>query len=206
MLTFWKRTRAKFLERWGWIQTHAKTTRAKWILFVYTFFEALILPFPTEPFFALIVLANRAKAVWVVVSTTLASTLGATAGYVIGFLFSDFFIQQLLASPDLAQDIEHATLKIGTFAFLAVFLAAIAPVPFTPVILAAGLLRMDFLTFLAASVIGRGLRYGVVALVILFFGEDVINRIRRNGMPFAAGLFTLVLSIAIILFMTNGRG
>ncbi len=176
-----------------------------WEFLIFTFFEALILPIPTEPFFVLLVLAKKHRVALITLVTVIASTLGAVLGYCIGLLFSDFFVNHILMSPRFHHGFEFAVARIETFAFLAVFLAALAPIPFTPVIFAAGLLRVNFGTFMLASVLGRALRYGAVASLVIFFGPEVIDRIRKNIMPFIVGLFVLVLATAIVLFMEHRR-
>ena len=66
----------------------------------------------------------------------------------------------------------------------AVLVAAVTPIPYKVFTILAGVLKLDMKRFLIASIIGRGMRFLSLAVVIFLFGEDLRGKI---------SLFSLVL-------------
>ncbi len=179
-----------------WLTQRVKSKIAWWWLGGYSFLEALILPFPVDPFLAIMVFFNRAKALWLTVITTLTSVFGGMVLY-----FSAMFLYEVLLSPflkflNIEYDLTVAQARINELGFWATFLGAISPIPYTPVALAAGLLGVNFFSFLLASLLGRGIRYGIVSVATLVWGVAVIDKIGRY-----ATVATIILILAIILFV-----
>ena len=74
---------------------------------------------------------------------------------------------------------------------IAVLSAAFTPIPYKVFTIASGILNMNFIQFTLASIIGRGLRFFIVSLVLMFFGESVKKYIE---------LIILGVTIVIIVF------
>ena len=74
---------------------------------------------------------------------------------------------------------------------IAVLFAAFTPIPYKVFTIASGILNMNFIQFTLASIIGRGLRFFIVSLVLMFFGESVKKYIE---------LIILGVTIVIIVF------
>lgn len=90
---------------------------------------------------------------------------------------------------------EAATGKLcGRFeksAFITVFAGAILPppFPFTPVLMAAGIMQCPGKTFLCALPAGRGLRYFALAWLSRSYGRQLIAFVSRN---YRAAMYTLI--------------
>lgn len=175
----WRVIQAGTAERWEWFKERAQTRHARMWLGAYSFFETILIPFPTDPFLAIMVHADRARAVWLTVWTTLTSLIAAAAGYVLALLAFNIFVAPLAASLGIENQIAHASESINQFTFLATFLGAFSPIPFTPVIYAAGFLNVNFFSFILGALVGRGIRYALVTLITIFFGMTVLSRIGR---------------------------
>ena len=78
--------------------------------------------------------------------------------------------------------------EYGSFA---VFFSAFTPVPYKIFTIGSGILKMSFLKFFFVSLLGRGARFFLVSLVLMFFGEAVKTHLE---------LIILSVSILIILF------
>lgn len=188
------------LERWQWFKEHAQTRHARMWLGIYSFFETIIIPFPTDPFLAIMVHADRARAVWLTVWTTLTSAAAAAAGYILALIAFNLLVAPFAAQLGIENEIAHASESIGQFTFIATFIGAFTPVPFAPIIFAAGFLKVNFFTFILATVIGRGLRFALVTLITIFFGVTVLSRLGRLATQTTIAIVALAL-IAGLLFI-----
>lgn len=203
MHNFWKMLRASAPQWMEWFRGKAQTPHARAWLGTYSFLEALILPFPTDVFLALLVYADRKRAVWLTTLTTLTSVLGAMAGYGLAFFFYDIAVAPLASHIGLAQVLEIAE-HLDSVAFIAVFLGALTPFPFTPVVFAAGLLHVNFFTLILASFFGRAIRYSLVTIITLFFGVTVLPRFGRIATTFTIVLCAIAAALLFLFIVFQG--
>lgn len=142
--------------------------------------------FPVPPFAILVPMVLAEPKRWVRYATTgtLASLLGGLIGYFLGVLGGEALAAGLGISTDVA--IRSAWLGIDTtlgralseeFWMLAL-LCSILPTPYKVVAIGSGLVGVDLVAFLLASVIGRTARFFVVSGAFAFFGEKARRYIR----------------------------
>lgn len=131
-------------------------------------------------------LAKPKSALFYALVCTIASAIGGMIGYLIGkFGGRPVFIwiltmfskktgsekrKQLKNGLQKFKDVEKLYNKWGTHA---VFFAAFTPIPYKVFTIASGILNMNPWAFFATSFIGRGLRFFIVSLVLMFFGEKI---------------------------------
>lgn len=180
-------------DSWSWFKQKSQTRSALWWLAGYSFFESVILPFPTDVFLALMILADRTRTVHLVAVTTLAGVAGAVALYALVRLAYTPLIDPILVWLNAGSAIEHAAASVSGYAFAAVFLGALTPIPYTPVVIAAGILGVDLATLVFASIAGRGIRYAAVAFITRLFGLATLSRLERY-----AAFITVVLALALV--------
>lgn len=154
-----------------WFRERADSAHAKFWLAALSFTEASIFIVPPDPLLAAIVLVHRGRWIWYVAFTTIFSVFGALFGYVIGAVLFDTIGVRIVEFYGLATQMEHARNLIGESVFIFTLTTAFTPIPFKVAVLAAGFARADIALFLLATIIGRFLRYGVVALAAKTFGE-----------------------------------
>jgi len=116
-------------------------------------------------------LAKPEKALWYAFVCTLASAVGGAVGYFIGLwggrpVFNFMFRK----NRDKFDAVENMYKEYGSFA---VFFSAFTPLPYKIFTIASGVLKMNFIKFFIASFFGRGARFFIVSLVLMFFGEAV---------------------------------
>ena len=70
--------------------------------------------------------------------------------------------------------IEALTIKYGT---AGVFIAAVSPIPYKVFGWAAGMGEMKMKPFIIAGLLGRGLRFGLEALLIGIYGQKALDAI-----------------------------
>jgi len=112
---------------------------------------------------------------------TLASVLGAFLGYAIGAYLmgtvGEWMLDLYDPQREVFQRIQEWYQEDGA---MALFLAAITPIPFKVFTIASGALDLPLGAFLLASLAGRGLRFGVEGLLLWRFGAPIATWIDRN--------------------------
>lgn len=168
-----------------------------WFLGIVTFADsALGLPFAMDPFMAAYMVANRSKALWGYVVTVVASVLGGVFIY----FFSTYFIDQILNlfSPSMIRGFNQVSATADDGAFLFAFLGSFSPLPYTLIAIVAGSLKINLFMFIAGSLLGRTIRFGVVAYFVYSFGERAVEVAKRNVVLISL-IFFLLLG-ALLLF------
>jgi len=146
-------------------------------LFVLSFAESSFFPVPPDVMLAPMALAQPNKALRFAFWTTLASVIGGMLGYGIGYFLFDH-IEPWLKTTHYWQGYLTATEWFGEWGFLAVLVAGFSPIPYKVFTIAAGALQMFFLPFVLASLIGRGGRFFLVALLLAAGGEKLESKLR----------------------------
>lgn len=161
-----------------------------WGLALNSFVESFFLVPPPDILLVVMDLADPAKSIWYAFICTVASALGGAVGYGIGYwggrpAFNFLFRK---GGKEKFEAVENLYNKYGTFA---VFFSAFTPIPYKVFTIASGILSMNFLKFMLASFIGRGLRFFIVSIVLMLFGEAIKQYIE---------LFIVAVTILIVLF------
>ncbi len=136
-----------------------------------SFIESFFLVPPPDFLLITMDLARPEKALYYALICTIFSALGGVVGYLIGFwggrpVFNFIFRNK----HEQFDNVEKLYNKYGT---LAVFFSAFTPIPYKIFTIASGILNMNFPKFLIASFFGRGLRFFIVSIVLMLFGETI---------------------------------
>lgn len=155
-----------------------------------SFIESFFLVPPPDFLLIAMNLAAPQKALYYALICTIASAFGGAIGYAIGYwggrpAFNWFFRNGGKEKFDAVETLYN---KYGT---LAVFFSAFTPIPYKVFTIASGILNMNFLKFMVASFFGRGLRFFIVSIVLMLFGEAIKQYIE---------LVIIAVTIVIILF------
>ncbi len=146
---------------------------------VLSFAESSFFPVPPDVMLAPMTLARPEAAGRYALLTTVASVIGGLAGYAIGHFAMD------LAEPwmrsvgywDGYLEVRHWFERWGFWAVLA---AGFSPIPYKLFTIAAGTLSMFLPAFVAASVVGRGARFFLVAYLVRWGGPAVERRMKTH--------------------------
>ena len=169
---------------------------ARWYLGGLSFAESSFFPIPPDVLLAPMVLAKPQRAWSLAALTTIASVLGGIAGWVIGF-FAFEAVVGLIETHGYIDDNERVTAWFERWGFAAVLLAGFSPVPYKLFTIAAGALAMPLPLFAAASVVGRGGRFFLVAALIRAGGDRAAERLRR----YVDALGWLSVAVAVVLYL-----
>lgn len=137
--------------------------------------ESAVLPFPPDILLAPMVLAKPASAWRYALLATVGSVIGAMLGYLIGFFAYDFIVEPLVNYFDYVDQYQAVVRAFDAYGIWIILGVAFVPLPFKLFTIAAGVVEMSFFPFVIAALIGRGLRFTLVA-ALARYGGDVIEK------------------------------
>ncbi len=173
-------SRPNLLRRlYDWVLSWADTPYGVPALVGLAFAESSFFPIPPDVLLIALALAAPTRAFRFAAWCTLGSVLGGLFGYYIGYglwtTFEPLLINRLITEENFAA----VTEKYREHGGVSVFAAAFTPIPYKVFTVAAGVSQVDLVSFTGASVLGRGGRFMLVALVIRLTGERARELIDR---------------------------
>jgi membrane protein YqaA with SNARE-associated domain len=180
----------------SWLQRFFGSRSGSVLVGLVSVFEAALpLPILTDPFLVAAILANRTKAVWLVIMTTVTSVIGGVMAYFMA-LYSFEWLQQWM-SVELQNSVQVLVDTNEMSTLMLTLVGAITPVPYTIVGWGVAILEGSLLIFIIASVLGRGFRYAVVGYCTFKFGEAAIAYAKRY---IIVASFVVILLAVLILW------
>ncbi|OGW84332.1 MAG: cytochrome B [Omnitrophica bacterium GWA2_52_8] len=158
---------------YDWSLNQARSPHAQSALFLIAFAESSFFPVPPDVLLIAMVLAHREKWLryfWICLT---GSVLGGIAGYGIGLGVWEIVHPWFYGHVFSEQTFDKVRQLYAQHDFWIVFIAAFTPIPYKVFTITAGVTQINFLSFVMASVIGRGGRFILVAGLLYFFGEKV---------------------------------
>lgn len=168
-----------------------------WGLLVLAFTESSFFPIPPDLMLIPLSLAKPDRALWYALLCTAASVSGGYLGYILGRVVG----QPLLTRIASEQTIDRVGDLFTRYGVWAVFFAGLTPIPYKVFTISAGLFSMPVPAFILGSVLGRGLRFFLVASLIMFIGEEAVAFISANF----NWLTVVVAGGAILLYLLMRR-
>ncbi len=155
---------------WAWFQAHGTGAHAERWLVALSFSESSFFLIPPDALLIPMLAAGAKRWARLALITTVASVLGALFGYVVGALAFESVGVAVVGFYGLEDAFEHVGTLYDTHTFLSVFTAAFTPIPFKVFVLAGGFFKVSLIPFIAASILGRGMRFYLVAYLAARFG------------------------------------
>ena len=158
--------------------------------------ESIIFPIPVDPFLAGLTLAVPKKALKFALFCTLGSLIGGVIGWLLGYFIGPSIKNILLNIPWFTEEkfitVKSAYNKNG---MLIIFLGAFTPLPYKIITITSGMAGINIIGFVLMSLVGRGIRFFIVAYLTKFFGMPALLFLQRHLL-----LSSSILGIAIIVF------
>ena len=170
MATLWRYCRAQY-DR---VLRLAETALAERLMLLFAVLESIIIPIPVDPLLVATVLARPARWIRLTAGCTLASVIGGGIGWALGGVLG-VGIEQILATlpSAIAAPGKFAAVQAGfvEFGILLVFIGAFTPLPYKVIAVSAGIAGFGLVPFLIVSLIGRGIRFALVAGIARHHGN-----------------------------------
>ena len=156
----------------------------------------LVLPFGNDLLLIALVSSNRDSLVWI--AYVLVSAIGSLAGVFVVDLIMRKAGEAGLERFVSQRRIEKLKSKLENKAGITVFIATLIPppFPFTPAVMTASALQTPRATLLSAVFFGRLLRFGIEAVLALYFGRQVIAFINSDVVTY---IVYGMIAIAVVL-------
>ena len=163
-----------FLKRiYNWTLEKAQHKNAKWYLSLISFAESSFFPIPPDILLIPMALASKANALFYAFICTLFSVLGGILGYAIGYFFYNSVGIYIVDFYHLENSFNIFESYYKEFGILIVLGAGITPFPYKFITIASGVFGLNIFLFIIVSIIGRGLRFYLIAILLYFFGEKI---------------------------------
>ena len=187
---------------YDWTMQLADHPRAMWALAVVAFVESSVFPIPPDVIMIPMILKRPDRA-WAIAGVALAaSVIGGLLGYAIGALAYEQIGQPILAAMGKADAMAAFNTRFNDFGFWAVLTAGMTPFPYKVITIMSGWTGMPLLTFIATSILARGLRFYIVAGLLWKFGAPIRDFIeRRLGLMFALFVAILLGGFYVVRFL-----
>ena len=180
----------------------AARKNAIWWLFAISFIESSFFPIPPDIMIIPMVLAAPQKAYRIAGMATLASVLGGYFGYGIGVFGYEVIAKPLLEFYGYMAQFEKFENYYHEYGAWIVFGAGITPFPYKIITIASGVVHLNLAVFTVASVLARGFRFYIIAVLLKKFGAPMKVFIEKN-LNLLSILFLLLLigGFAVIKFL-----
>ena len=158
--------------------------------------ESIIFPIPVDPFLAGLTLAAPKKALKFALFCTLGSLIGGVVGWFLGY-FVGPSIENILLNIPWFTDEKFMSVKsaYNENGMLIIFLGAFTPLPYKIITITSGMAGINIFGFVLMSLLGRGIRFFMVAYLTKFFGMHALLFLQRHFL-----LSSSILGIAILVF------
>jgi membrane protein YqaA with SNARE-associated domain len=164
---------------YDWVLKWAETPYGWLALVVLAFAESSFFPVPPDVLLIALALAAPRRALLYAALATVASAIGGIGGYGIGYGLMEAVGWKIVRFYH-AEELFHRLFDtFNRYSFWAVLSAALTPIPYKIFTISAGAARSPFVSFIMASVLGRGLRFFAVATLLYVWGERVRRLIDR---------------------------
>ena len=185
-----------------WTLKKAGHKNAKWYLSLISFAESSFFPIPPDILLIPMALASKTKALFYAFICTLSSVLGGMFGYAIGYFFFNSIGLYIVEFYHLENSFSIFENYYKEFGILIVLGAGITPFPYKFITIASGVFGLNIYLFVIVSIIGRGLRFYLIAILLYFFGEKIKLFIDKYFNILSITFFILLVgSVFIIRFL-----
>lgn len=161
-------------------------------LAVVAFAESSVFPIPPDVLLIPMVLADRARAWLIAAVATVASVLGGLLGYAIGYFLFEAVGQPILEFYHYTGKFHDMQAIYAAWGFWFVAGAGFTPFPYKVITITSGVMALDPVVFLVASVVSRGARFFAECALLWYFGPP-IRRFVENNLPTLTVLFFVML-------------
>jgi len=183
---------------YAWTISWAEKPGGTWALFGIAFVESSFFPIPPDVLLMALVFGARHKWAKYALVCTAGSVLGGIFGWWIGHALAESVAVPILNFFDSGG---HVQARIqgwyAAYGFWGILIAAITPIPYKVFTIASGLFEYSLPLLIVASVLGRGFRFYMVALVIRVFGPRIRPHLERN-LEWWSVVFGMLLIIGVL--------
>ncbi len=144
-----------------------------WGPFVIAFADSALLGMPVDFIVATYVYQDRRRVLLYVAMASLGSALGSVPLYIVGYLGGEKVLRRRISESRFLKI--HRSFEEHEFWALKFPGMLPPPLPFKIFVLGAAVFEMRFRDFLVAIFLGRFVRFGVLSVLVLWFGPQIVG-------------------------------
>ena len=185
---------------YDWCIAAAGKPHASWIMAGVAFAESSFFPVPPDVMLIPMSLARPQRA-WVYAAIcTATSVLGGLLGYAIGALLFDSVGHWLIQVYGLGDKVDAFRASYAEWGAVIILLKGLTPIPYKLVTITSGFAGYNLALFVVCSIVARGGRFFIVAILLNRYGDWIRERIERHlGLWVALGAAVLVLGFVVAI-------
>jgi membrane protein YqaA with SNARE-associated domain len=187
---------------YDWMLGMVEHRHALWVLALVAFVESSVFPIPPDVLMIPMILARPSRA-WLIAGVALVSSvLGGMLGYAIGAFAYDSIGAPILESLGKTDAMDEFSTRFNDMGFWAVLTAGVTPFPYKVITIMSGWTGMPLGIFVATSILARGLRFYLVAVLLWKYGAPIRDFIeRRLGLMFTIFVCLLLAGFYVLRFL-----
>ncbi|MCO6387184.1 YqaA family protein [Aliihoeflea sp. 40Bstr573] len=187
---------------YDWTMSLARTRHAERALGGVSFIESSFFPIPPDTILIPMVLAERRRWLRYALICTIASVLGALLGYAIGAWLFEAVGRPILAFYGKEDAFDQMANWYNEWGAWGILFGAVTPFPYKVLTIFSGATGFNLAIFIVVSIIGRGLRFFLVAWLLYRIGEPIRLFIERHlGLLFTAFVVLLIGGFVAVRYM-----
>lgn len=187
---------------YNWTLSLAAHPHALWALALVAFIEASVFPVPPDVLMIAMIIATPHRAFLIAGVAMLTSVAGGLLGYAIGAFAYESVGYPALQALGKGAAVEAFNQRFNDFGFWSVLIAGLTPFPYKVITIMSGWSGLPLGTFIATSILARGLRFFIVAALLWRFGAPIRDFIeRRLGLLFMVFIILLLGGFYAVRFL-----
>ena len=186
-----------FLKYTAWLA--ALKTLGAWGVFIISILDSAAFGVPMDPLVAGYVYSNPHKAWLYCVAGALGSALGSLVPYGLGRAGGELFLLKRIDEAKL----QRIRDRFERQEFLALMVPAMLPppTPFKLLVFSAGVFEMKPVAFLTAIISGRLVRFGVLSVLTVIFGKEIVDETKTLIKTHPSLLILIVVGLALVGYL-----
>ncbi len=187
---------------YDWCIAAADKPYALWVLGAVAFAESSFFPIPPD-LMLLPMSVARPRRAWLFAGLcTVASVAGGMLGYAIGALLYDSAGQWLINLYHLGDKVDTFRAGYAHYGAWVILLKGLTPIPYKLVTITSGFAGYNIWLFILCSIVARGGRFFVVAIVLNRYGDIIRAEVeKRLGLWVALLAAVLVFGFVIVFWL-----
>lgn len=166
---------------------------------VVSFAESSFFPIPPDVMLIPMVLARPDRAWWIATVCTLSSVLGGVLGYAIGYFLFATLGQMIIDFYGLQAGFDAYRVMFADYGLWIILIKGLTPIPYKLITIASGVFEFDFLVFMVASLVTRGVRFFGVAALLWKYGAPIREFIDKRLSILGYGFLALLIGGFVVV-------
>ncbi|MES2601064.1 MAG: YqaA family protein [Pseudomonadota bacterium] len=179
---------------YDWCIAAADKPYALWLMGAVSFAESSFFPIPPDVMLIPMSLARPQKAWLYALVCTVTSVAGGVVGYAIGALLYDSVGQWLINLYGYGDKVEAFRASYAEYGAWIILLKGLTPIPYKLVTITSGFANYNLLLFVIFSIIARGGRFFIVAILLNRYGTWIREAIEKR-----LGLWVIIATLTLVL-------